>query len=49
MGVWVAIETGQVEAYGGGSYGGGKGERGTVGVLVCVQEDVRAVVFVVTT
>lgn len=49
MGVWVAIETGQVEVDGGGGRdGGGKGERGPIGVLICVEEDVRAVVFVVT-
>jgi hypothetical protein len=47
--VGVAIEAEEVDlgGGGGGEGGGGEGERGTVGILVCVEEDVGAVVFVV--
>jgi len=45
--VGVAVEAEEVDLGGGGGGDGGEGERGAVGILVGVEEDVGAVVFVV--
>lgn len=56
MRVWIAVEAEGVDALAGGGGGGGGGvggyrgggEGGAKGVFVCVEEDVCAVVFVIT-
>lgn len=50
VGVWVPVEREQVDFRSGGKggFGGRRGDGGPVGVLVCVEEDVGAVIFVVT-